>query len=70
MRLLVCEFVTGGGFCELPVPPGLWREGDSMRRALVKDLASLGQHRVATLAESAGDRGGPRRDDDPGVAQR
>ena len=51
MRLLVCEYVTGGGFCGLPVPPGLWREGDAMRRALVKDLAALRLSQVTALVE-------------------
>ncbi|MBX6323314.1 MAG: hypothetical protein IRY94_15930, partial [Rhodospirillaceae bacterium] len=39
MRVFVCEFVTGGGFVDLP--SGLCREGDMMLRALVKDLAAL-----------------------------
>lgn len=51
MRLLVCEYVTGGGLCGQDVPQGLWREGDSMRRALVKDLRSLGRHDVTVLHE-------------------
>ncbi len=51
MRLLVCEYVTGGGFCGKPVPPGLWDEGDSMRRSLVKDLVALGPHHVTAIVE-------------------
>lgn len=41
MRVLVCEYVTGGGFGGEPLPPGLRREGDLMVHALVKDLASV-----------------------------
>ena len=42
MRLLICEYVTGGGFIGAPLPPGLAQEGDMMLSALVKDLAALG----------------------------
>ena len=41
LRLFVCEFVTGGGLCGQPLPPGLAREGEAMLRALVKDLLDL-----------------------------
>ncbi len=41
MRVFVCEFVTGGGFADAPLPDGLRREGDMMLHALVKDLAGL-----------------------------
>ena len=41
MRLLICEYVTGGGFAGAPLPPGLAREGDMMLHALVKDVAAL-----------------------------
>ncbi|MGE0120040.1 MAG: ATP-grasp domain-containing protein [Dongiaceae bacterium] len=41
MRLLICEYVTGGGFLGSPIPPGLAREGDMMLAALVKDMAAL-----------------------------
>lgn len=41
MRLLICEYVTGGGFLGSPIPPGLAREGDMMLGALVKDVAAL-----------------------------
>jgi len=39
---LICEYVTGGGFVGLPLPPSLAREGDMMAGALVKDVAALG----------------------------
>jgi predicted ATP-grasp superfamily ATP-dependent carboligase len=41
LRVLVCEFVTGGGFAGAVLPASLAREGDMMLRALVKDLADL-----------------------------
>jgi predicted ATP-grasp superfamily ATP-dependent carboligase len=41
LRLLICEYVTGGGFVGSPLPPGLAREGDMMVDALVKDVAAL-----------------------------
>lgn len=41
MRVLVCEFVTGGGFAGAALPAGLCREGDMMLQALVKDLAEI-----------------------------
>lgn len=39
MRLLVCEFITGGGLLNAPLPETLAREGELMLRALVNDLA-------------------------------
>ena len=41
MRILVCEFVTGGGLRESDLPESLVREGDLMLQALVKDLMAL-----------------------------
>ncbi|MGH6927818.1 MAG: ATP-grasp domain-containing protein, partial [Dongiaceae bacterium] len=41
MRLLICEYVTGGGFVGSSLPPSLAREGDMMLAALVKDVAAL-----------------------------
>jgi predicted ATP-grasp superfamily ATP-dependent carboligase len=41
LRVLVCEFVTGGGLAGAVLPASLAREGDMMLRALVKDLADL-----------------------------
>lgn len=52
MRVLVCEFVTGGGLANSELPDGLRREGDMMLRALVKDLADLPQLSVAATRDS------------------
>ena len=42
MRILVCEFVTGGGMPpDAPIPAGLAQEGDLMLRALVDDLLDV-----------------------------
>ena len=41
LRILVCEYVTGGGLRRDALPDGLAREGDVMAQALVKDLAVL-----------------------------
>ncbi|HYH17930.1 MAG TPA: ATP-grasp domain-containing protein [Azospirillum sp.] len=42
MRILVCEFVTGGGMPpDQPIPASLAREGDLMLRALLGDLAEV-----------------------------
>jgi len=42
MRILVCEFVTGGGMPPgQPIPASLAREGDLMLRALLADLADV-----------------------------
>jgi tyramine---L-glutamate ligase len=41
MRLLVYEFITGGGLIGAPLPPTLLREGRMMRDALLADLTSV-----------------------------
>jgi predicted ATP-grasp superfamily ATP-dependent carboligase len=51
MRILVHEFVTGGGFAGREVPASLGREGAVMRAALVTDLAAIGRHEIVTTAE-------------------
>lgn len=51
MRILVYEFVSGGGLGGRVAPPSLIREGAAMRRALVEDLAALGAHDIVTTAD-------------------
>jgi predicted ATP-grasp superfamily ATP-dependent carboligase len=51
MRILVHEFVSGGGLAGRAVPPSLAREGAAMRDALVEDLAALGTHDIVTTAD-------------------
>ena len=51
MRVLVFEYVTGGGFLDRSFPEGLTQEGDLMLRALAADLSALG-HEVITLRDA------------------
>jgi predicted ATP-grasp superfamily ATP-dependent carboligase len=51
MRILVYEFVSGGGFAGKDVPASLAREGAAMRTALVSDLAAIGRHQIVTTAD-------------------
>ena len=51
MRILVHEFVSGGGFAGRDVPASLAREGAAMRTALVSDLAAIGRHQIVTTAD-------------------
>ena len=46
MRILVHEFVSGGGLSGRAAPASLAREGRAMRDALVADLARLDGHRL------------------------
>jgi predicted ATP-grasp superfamily ATP-dependent carboligase len=51
MRILVHEFVSGGGLAGRRVPASLAREGLAMRTALVADLAALPGHRIVTTVD-------------------
>jgi len=51
MRILVHEFVTGGGFAGREVPASLAREGSAMLTALVADLAAIRGHQIVTTAD-------------------
>lgn len=51
MRLLICEYVTGGGFLGQPLPASLAREGDMMLAALVKDVAALGGIEILSVRD-------------------
>jgi predicted ATP-grasp superfamily ATP-dependent carboligase len=52
MRILVHEFVTGGGFAGRAVPVSLAREGAAIRTALIADLAAWGRHEIVTTTDS------------------
>jgi predicted ATP-grasp superfamily ATP-dependent carboligase len=52
MRILVHEFVSGGGLAGQPVAPSLAREGGAMLAALVADLAAMRQHEIVTTTDS------------------
>jgi predicted ATP-grasp superfamily ATP-dependent carboligase len=51
MRILVHEFVSGGGLAGQDVPASLAREGAAMRTALVSDLAAIGGHHIVATAD-------------------
>ena len=51
MRILVFEFVSGGGLAGERLPPSLAREGAAMLRALVEDLEMTGEHQIVTTSD-------------------
>ncbi len=51
MRILVHEFVSGGGLAGRPVPASLACEGVAMLTALVADLAAIRGHRIVTTVD-------------------
>jgi predicted ATP-grasp superfamily ATP-dependent carboligase len=51
MRILVHEFVTGGGLAGRPVPASLAREGSAMLAALVEDLAASRDHEIVATTD-------------------
>jgi len=51
LRILVCEYVTGGGLAGRELPRSLAREGDMMLSALVKDLAEIGGTEVVVTRD-------------------
>jgi tyramine---L-glutamate ligase len=52
MRLLIYEFITGGGLIGSPLPPSLQREGAMMRDALLRDVAELPNVNVVLTRDS------------------
>ncbi len=51
MRVLVFEFITGGGFSRQPLPPSLAQEGRLMLQALLEDFLELHEVRVSVMLE-------------------
>jgi predicted ATP-grasp superfamily ATP-dependent carboligase len=51
LKVFVCEFITGGGLYNAPLPPSLAREGDAMLGALLADLLQLPEVEVATTRD-------------------
>ncbi len=41
LKVFVCEFITGGGLYNVPLPPSLVREGEAMLSSLLADLSGL-----------------------------
>ncbi len=52
MRLLIYEFITGGGLIDAPLPPSLQREGTMMRDALLRDVADLPNMNIVLTRDS------------------
>lgn len=48
-KLLVCEFITGGGLSDALLPEALVKEGALMRDALLRDLSELNQYQLFTM---------------------
>jgi predicted ATP-grasp superfamily ATP-dependent carboligase len=61
MRILVYEFVSGGGCAGLAVAAALAAEGLAMRTALVADLAATGSHEIVTTTDVRFRRPAPER---------
>lgn len=52
MRVLVFEFITGGGLRNQPLPPALAREGEAMLQQLLNDLADCNDiHSIEVLRD-------------------
>jgi predicted ATP-grasp superfamily ATP-dependent carboligase len=51
-NLLICEFITGGGFCAAPLPDSLAKEGMMMRDALLRDLTDLSQYTLIGMHDA------------------
>jgi len=60
VRILVYEFVTGGGLAGRPVPRSLAREGLAMRSALLEDLAAIDGHTIVSTTDAQFARPVPR----------
>lgn len=51
LKIFVCEFITGGGLYNAPLPSSLAREGDAMLGALLADLCELSGIEVMTTRD-------------------
>lgn len=51
MRILVFEYITGGGMANAPISPSLLREGDLMLNALLADLSEVSGVEIATTRD-------------------
>jgi predicted ATP-grasp superfamily ATP-dependent carboligase len=62
LKILIHEWVTGGGLADHVPPPSWVAEGQAMRRAVAADFAAAGgrsAHVIVTLDERLGDDPGP-----------
>ena len=51
MEIFLCEFITGGGLHQVPLPDGLAHEGEIMRRALIHDMHGSGITNIVTTSD-------------------
>lgn len=51
-KILVCEFITAGGYAAHPLPESLAKEGALMRDALLSDLSALDQYEIIGMHDS------------------
>lgn len=51
-KLLVCEFITGGGLCAAPLSESLTKEGIMMRDALLRDLSDLSEYSIISMHDA------------------
>ncbi len=51
MKILVLEYITGGGFKNEPIPESLCREGDLMLGALLNDLVQLDDMEISIFRD-------------------
>jgi len=51
-KILVCEFITAGGYAAQPLPESLVKEGVLMRDALLRDLNELDRYEIISMHDS------------------
>ncbi len=51
MKILVFEYINGGGFANTDLPPTLMREGWLMLTAVLNDLNASGEHELSVLLD-------------------
>jgi len=51
MKILIFEYLCGGGFSQQPLPPSLATEGRLMLHALLADFAALPEHEIIIMQD-------------------
>jgi tyramine---L-glutamate ligase len=51
MKILIFEYINGGGFADTELPPSLAREGLLMLTAVLNDLIANGEHELSVLLD-------------------
>jgi predicted ATP-grasp superfamily ATP-dependent carboligase len=51
MKILIFEYINGGGFANTDLPPSLAREGLLMLTAVLNDLLASGEHELSVLLD-------------------